>query len=168
MEILWEFLVDWAVGPPARIATACGGGKTRITTLREAAPLPAKRLWSLTGQGERGDQILYSSSLKSPCPPLNLISLHLSVRRRISGNVRAPNCTRHGEKCLLSELETAISAGVSGWTLIILFPKSRHSAVELNVTSQHSRVLTGRFRPETGAPVPLKMQSKFNGRGRML
>ncbi len=31
----------WAVGPPARIATACGGGRTRISTLREAAPMYA-------------------------------------------------------------------------------------------------------------------------------
>ena len=34
------------------------------------------------------------------------------------GNGGAPNCTRHDEKCLLSELETlSISSGVSGWIL---------------------------------------------------
>ncbi len=27
-----------AVGPPARIATACGGGTTKISTLRRAVP----------------------------------------------------------------------------------------------------------------------------------
>jgi hypothetical protein len=32
------------------------------------------------------------------------------------GNGGAPNCTRHDEKCLLSELETlSISSAVSGW-----------------------------------------------------
>ncbi len=31
----------WAVGPPAGIATACGGGRTRISTLREAVPMYA-------------------------------------------------------------------------------------------------------------------------------
>ncbi len=58
---------------------------------------------------------MYASALKSPLPFRkggNLISLHLSVRRWISGNAGEPNCTRHGGKCLLSELETI---SISSW-----------------------------------------------------
>ena len=53
-------------------------------TLNEAAPLPAKRLWSLTAQGiAPSEKIMYASALKTPLLPFRKrgtsISLHLGA-----------------------------------------------------------------------------------------
>jgi hypothetical protein len=100
----------WEPGPPARFAAAFGGGTCRISTLREAVPLPAKagerneQILPPKG-GKRNDQIMYASA-----QPLDFLARTKTFRLKpVRGMTRL---------CLLFESETAsVPSAVSGWTL---------------------------------------------------